>query len=164
MFGFLKNLLPVGSGKLWMMLALLAVTAIAVSVVWFSAASLSKELSDANGKLNDVAKNFEETQKDLATIEENLRLLIEARKIDDSVGDQVENTKVIYRDRFDLVDKKVDERVAGIVKKYAELAQTETNAELRDQEISAARLNGLWQTYCANQASAPSCLKKTNQP
>lgn len=161
---FLKTLLPLPTGKLWLLLVLFAVSAIAVAVVWYSAVSLNKDLHDMSTKLSVVDKKFTEVSKDLDQLKKNMDLLIKSKDIDNNVDEQVTNTKVIYKDRFDLVDKRVDEKVAEIVKRYAEMAQTDANAELRDQEISAARLNGLWQTYCANQASAPSCLKKTNQP
>lgn len=161
---FLKTLLPLPTGKLWLLLVLFTVSAIAVAVVWYSAVSLNKDLHDISTKLSVVDKKFTEASKDLDQIKKNMDLLIKSKDIDNNVDEQVTNTKVIYKDRFDLVDKRVDEKVAEIVKRYAEMAQTDANAELRDQEISAARLNGLWQTYCANQASAPSCLKKTNQP
>ncbi len=161
---FLKTLLPLPTGKLWLLLTLFAVGAIAVAVVWYSAVSLNKDLRDVSTKLSVVDKKFAEVSKDLDQLKKNIDLLIKSKDIDNNVDEQVTNTKVIYKDRFDLVDKRVDEKVAEIVKRYAEMAQTDANAELRDQEISAARLNGLWQTYCANQASAPSCLKKTNQP
>lgn len=161
---FLKTLLPLPTGKLWLFLTLIAVSAIAVAVVWYSAVSLNKDLRDMSTKLSVVDKKFTEVSKDLDQLKKNIDLLIKSKDIDNNVDEQVTNTKVIYKDRFDLVDKRVDEKVAEIVKRYAEMAQTDANAEMRDQEISAARLNGLWQTYCANQASAPSCLKKTNQP
>lgn len=161
---FLKTLLPLPTGKLWLLLTLFAVGAIAVAVVWYSAVSLNKDLRDMSTKLSVVDKKFTEVSKDLDQLKKNIDLLIKSKDIDNNVDEQVTNTKVIYKDRFDLVDKRVDEKVAEIVKRYAEMAQTDANAELMEQEISAARLNGLWQTYCANQASAPSCLKKTNQP
>lgn len=157
MFAFVKSLLPSLPAKMWFALLLIVVTVVAVAYTWYSVTAMNKQLTETQVSLTKTVQDLDQASRDLKQIEKELKLLVESRKIDDDVIDKVDNTKIVYRDRFDLVDKRVEEKVASIGKKYAEMAQNEINEELRDQEISAARIDGAWQTYCASQPNALTC-------
>lgn len=122
----------------------------------------------ANGleKSNIVLKNDYDTVKekydtlkgDYGRLEGELKTAKASKDVDEKVQTGVNDTTIVYKDRFDLVDKKVEQKVATIRAEYAKKEQTDANIKARDRAISTERINGLWGSFCTNQPKHPTCV------
>jgi isoleucyl-tRNA synthetase len=119
--------------------------------------SLDKDLIQVKNSLKTVSDKYDTLKKDYANLEDQLKKAQASKQVDEIIRTENEKTTIVYKDRFDMVDKKVNEKVRAIQEKYAQLEQNTTNIEARDREVSAERIGGLWNSFCVNNPSHARC-------
>jgi hypothetical protein len=93
------------------------------------------------GKINDLVRTNKDLKKDITNLQEL------KKAADDTILAQrkvFENIDIVNRQH----QAQTTATVKKIIDKYALTPQTPENLEARNKEISAARLVGLWATYC----------------
>lgn len=124
---------------------------------YMKANSLEKDNITITNNYNTVKGKYDTLKGDYANLEDQLNKKNASGKVDEEVQTGVNTTTTVYRDRFDLVDKKVEQKVASIRAEYAAKEQTDANIKARDRAISTERINGLWGSFCTNQPKHPTC-------
>jgi hypothetical protein len=95
-----------------------------------------------------------------AGLETQLKQLQQSGKATSDILDEGTKTIITYKDRFDLVDQRVASKVNDIKKKYEDKERTIENKKAEEAEISSARINGLWASFCTSNTSSPKCTVK----
>ena len=121
---------------------------------------INDKLKDATNSLTILDQQHKTLKDQYAGLEKQLKQLEESNKITSDILDSNTKTKVIYKDRFDLVDQKVTAQVNEIKKKYADKEKSTDNKKAEEAEISNVRINGLWSSFCANENTPEQCLNK----
>lgn len=115
---------------------------------------------------HDADANFREADLARASLDIRYKQLtaeLETKKKSD------ETTEAVIKDMkaklelktadVDKVGRTLDESVVSIKKKYEGLPQTDTNRRAQEQELSTARMSGLWLSYCLSNPSHERCKK-----
>lgn len=93
------------------------------------------------GKISDLVRTNKDLNKDITNLQE----------LKKAADDTILAQRKVF-ENIDVVNKQHQAQTTATVKrimdKYALSPQTPENLEARNKEISAARLVGLWATYC----------------
>lgn len=93
-------------------------------------------------------RQLEEQATKISAMIEEAKLKKESDKIDvEAVGEIPAKVEKVYVEKI-VVDKKVAAKLDEINAKYKDMADTEENRRKRFQDISATRIDGLWDVYC----------------
>jgi hypothetical protein len=111
-----------------------------IKVLEKNAAVASVAIEAASATINTMEGSGEIKQ------EINTAVAVDAKKIEKKLEKVAKNTK---------------EKVQSIEKSFEQLPPTPENTTARDNQTSAAMIDGLWDTYCAGMPGATSCQTPT---
>jgi hypothetical protein len=113
-----------------------------------NAASLTRvqgELTIKEASLKELQGDFDRLKK--------------SQKIDENTQTVVVTETIQLKASTAEVNKLVSAQVSDIRKKYQDLEQTAANKQAADEEVSVARITGLWTTYCLSHPQHANCKK-----
>lgn len=136
-----------------------AITALAAIVLyqWYQNDKLSQDLTTANTSYATLNTQHTTLKDDYDDLKKQFDQRQESNEATGKIEGESTQTQIIYRDRFDLVDKRVEAQVREIRQRYAAQEQTEATKAAEAQEISVVRIDGLWSSFCTNQPEHVSC-------
>lgn len=158
MFDFIKTAFSGILSKV-MFASILGLGAFSIYQYWQND-RINDKLTQKENDLTMLSSQHVLLQGQYSDLEKQLKQLKESNKITSDVLDKNTKTKTVYKDRFDLVDQLVNSKVDEIKKKYADKDQTIENKKAEDSEVSVVRINGLWDSFCANNQTSTHCPKK----
>lgn len=158
MFGFIKTAFSGILSKV--MLGSIAILGAFSIYQYIQNSRITNKLTVSESNFTNLDSKHKLLKDQYAGLEVQLKQLQQSGKITSDVLDEGTKTTITYKDRFDLVDQRVASKVADIKKKYEDKEHTAENKRAEETEVSGARINGLWASFCTNSASSPQCTSK----
>lgn len=137
-------------GKYWLWLVLLAVGfGLATRYEYLKHEVAKDQVTITNQRVTIKSQDHAiETAKAVAKIEEQTQVAVQQ--------DVKQTTQ-----KHEAIQHKVAEQTRHIEQHYADLPQTPDNVVAKVEEESTARIDGLWEAYCAAQPNDTQCTPAT---